>query len=324
MDADGGTAEEYDRLDKIDGVLKRRAESRRNNPFGDPVLSPSARPLNMNDMGEMGMELEARMAASDAARENNPDFGTALMRPEEAEQFTSMIGKATPAQIPAVLGSLYKASGEKVYRRVMEQVGVKDPVIASAGIRFAVDMKAGRPPTVAVGIVKGRALLTAKDKDGKKIAVVAMPPDKVIGDSFDTSMGQFPGLYANRPNDFRNDLQSVKAFYANATAEAGDVSGEFNQKRWNESIQAVLGEPIDIEGTKVFTPPGMDAERFELSATRQIAKLAKQYDLNTGFLAPDIGLRNVEGKPGYYYLVNDEGAMLKDKDGNLIGVNLNE
>jgi hypothetical protein len=272
----------------------------------------------MNDPNAMGVELNARMAASDAARESNPDFGAALMRPEEAEQFNTMIKNATPAQMPVVLGSLYKSAGEKAYRRVMEQLGMKDPVMATAGIRFAVDMKAGRPPTVAVGIAKGRALLTAKDR------TIVMPKDSEISDNFDTSVGQIPGLYANRPNDFRNDLQSVKAYYANATAEAGDVSGDFDQKRWNESIKSVLGEPVDFDGIMAFAPAGMEADRFQTLASREIDRLAKLHNFNTGFMAPDIGLRNVEGRPGYYYLVNDEGAMLKDKDGNLIGVNLND
>lgn len=317
LDAGGGTQSQYTRLDRIDATLKRRADARKADPFGDPVLSPSAEPLQFNNPAAMGAELNARMAASDAARENNPDFGTALMRPEEAVRFTEVIKKTSPEQMPALLGMVYQSSGEKAYRRVMEQVGITDGVIAQAGIRFVTDLKAGRPPTVAVGIAKGRTLMTAKD------STLAMPEPKAIAAEFDAEMGG-KGLYANRPNDYRNDLESVKAYYANATAEAGDTSGEMSPQRWRDSLKAVLGEPVDIEGVQVLPPPGMEPDRFEASATRQIQQLTKQYNLNTGFLAPDISLRNIDGKPGYYFLINEDGALIKDDKGNTIGVNLNE
>jgi hypothetical protein len=323
LQSQGGTEKEYARLGRIETMLNRVAEARENNPFGDPVLAPAAGPLNFSDPASMGAELGARLASLEAVRESNPSFGMRLLQPAEAAQLTDAFKKTPPEKMAAFMAGLYNANGEKVYGLLMEQIGAKDPIMASAGRRLAVDLKAQRDPRIAVGIAKGRALLTAKDK------ALTMPKDAEIGAAFAEAYGSDKGsngAYAGRPDDFRNDVQSAKAYYANLTAEAGDLSGEFNQDRWDQAIKDVVGTPVDIEGYIALPPIGMEPDKFESAADREIMAAVKRSGLNAGVFGNDFALRNVPGKPGLYFLINADqgGAIVRGKDGKTIGIDLND
>lgn len=317
LDRDGGTADQYARLDKIEKSVKIRQEFRKNNPIEEIERGGfQYPPVDFSQPDQIGIELATRMAGLDSARERNPDLGNYLLKPHEATQLIESIKKLSPAQQAGYIGSLYNGIGnDDAYGRVMAQVAQKDPILAMAGRRFGSDMAANRDAGVAIGILKGHALLAKKDEG------LVMPKASEIGLAFSEAVGT---AYANRPDDLRMDVQAVQAYYANATAEAGDVTGEFNQERWNDAMEKVIGKPSVYEGHSVIRPIGMDEESFMQRADLAVSALAKQYNLNTGWLAPDLSLRNVPGKPGFYFLISETGSPVRDENDNALGINLND
>lgn len=323
LNANGGTEKEYARLGKIKATLARKSEARQNNPMGDPVLAPAVGPLNWNDQASVAGELSARLASLEAVREKNPDYGMRLLLPAEAAQLSDAFKKTPPEKLPALMTGLYQGNGDKVFGLLMEQIGAKDPVIAAAGKRLAADLKAERDPRVASGIAKGYAMLASKEKP------IAMPKDAELGTAFATTFGSTKtgnGAYAGRPEDFASDIQAAKAYYANLTGEAGDISGEFDPERWEKAVQDVIGSPVDIEGYQVLPPIGMDPDKFESLADQEINAAIRRNGFNGGVFGNDFALRNVPGKPGLYFLINADqgGTIVRGKDGKTIGFDLND
>lgn len=316
LDRDGGTADQYKRVEKVEATVKRRQQFRAENPIEEIERGGfKFPPVDFSQPDQVGIELISRMAGLDSARERNPDLGNYLLKPHEVTQLTESFKKLSPAQQAGFMGSLYQAiDNNDAYNRVMNQVAKKDPMLGYAGRRFGSDMAAGRDPSVGVAVAKGVKLLSEKDSG------VVMPKASELGLAFSESFGT---AYSNRPDDLKTDMQAVTAYYANATAEAGDIEGAFNQERWDEAVDKVIGKPSVYEGSSVVRPIGMDDEAFQSKASLAVAALAKQHGLNTGFLAPDISLRNVPGKPGYYFLINEQGSTIRT-NGKTLGINLNE
>lgn len=289
----------------------------------------SVQPIDVNALLQgnadgVQAQIAERMVDLTAIRKRyGAEAGNSPLLPQEASALASAVAQATPKQVAHLFGTLNSAINDPdAYRAVMQQIAPDSPVRALAGIIYVRQKPAwqggvinGAPGAnagdVAVKLLRGEALLNpgkaAGGEDGKGGAFKMPPPtdmDKRIADAVGDA-------FAGRPNDYRTALQAVRAYYAAASADAGDMTGDVDTDRLRESVRAVIGEPARVGGRDVIPPWGMDADTFEDLADLYIEARFKAAGIkNPG----GTGLMNVRGRDGVYVLIRGM-EPLTDKRG---------
>ncbi len=241
---------------------------------GEPVPALDMQGLASGDVSEVQRQMADRMVTLRTIKgQYGERAGNAPLLPQEADALSSMLKQASPRQGSELFGALSTAINDPdAYRAAMQQIAPDSPVKAFAGIihaaqrettirsagifRGAVKAEAG---DVARTLMEGEALLSKASEDGKGGAF-PMPSNTEFMAEFNTSVGK---AFANRGTASQYAMQAVRAHYAGASAQAGDLGGELDMRRMRESVRAVLGEPVDINDGEVFPPWGMDGATFE-------------------------------------------------------------
>lgn len=307
--------------------------SRRADPVGYAVAAGSfgVKPIqNLGDPEAVATELAARArAAPDIMR----DYGTApalLSKPEA----TALAGALKVAPVEAqktYLATLYHGVGDDMglFKVAMKQVAPDAPVLAVAGLYQGRALKtpdvpdgwfsSGRRPTdVADLILRGNAILhpqkaVGQDHEGGK-SLIKMPPDKDLLNGWTAQTGE-----AFKGKEEANDLfqQTARSIYAARAAEDGDFSGNFNAKRWKQSIDFATGGIESHNGSEVVLPYGTSYDKFKDGLAVRAESLAK----TSGVTADELTRLPLESVGDGRYIFRRGTGYVVDKDGRPVTVN---
>jgi hypothetical protein len=339
---EGATVQQQAHLKRLESAVNTNLKDLAEQPLVayQRITGSSVEPLDLQGMltGD-GATLQAQMAArEDTLRamrnQYGPEVGNSILLPQEAAQLSAMVDKASPAQASQLYGILSRTfTNPAAYRAAMQQIAPDSPVRAFAGMVFAeqrsTTLKAGgifrgavkaSAGDVARTILEGEALLNpakagagADGKGGK----FPMPTPVELN----TKMEDFVGnAFAGRPEAYAVAQQAVRAYYAGASAKAGDVKGELDEARVSEAVRAVLGETVDFNGQDVFPPWGMDEPEFTQA-------LEDRWPSITQSLPPQVSrdLDDYQLRPGAgsrYYVVGPNGLFLTDAAGNPVQIDV--
>lgn len=281
-------------------------------------------PLNLQTLldpaqaGTVGAQLKSRATVIDTMRAKmGPQIKARLLFPEEAAGLVSVMDQATPEDRLKLFGVMHSVLGSsRNYAAVMAQIAPDAPVLAVAGAL------APQFPKSAKLLIDGEAILNRgrgdKEQDGK-FRAIKMPARP----EFDAAFGEAVGdaFRGSRGNSYSVAAQAVLAGYAGASAADGDVSGEFNPKRMNDVIDAVLGRTVDYNGRgAVFMPLGMkDEDEFEDKAASAWRGVLDQVPPAFSKDLGDYGLEEIGS--GRYYLTSGK-SYLPGVDGKPIVLDL--
>lgn len=313
----------YDMLaSSIDTMNKARATD----PIGYAMQLKigDVQPLQMDKPADLGKQLAGRIGV---AQTMNSQYGTpyTLLSKSEASTLSAGLNKMTPEGKLAYIQSIQQnVADTNSYMTVMQQIAGDSPVTAMAGVlankqsRAVINsgetLKSG---DVAATILRGEAILNPTTADKKQDGAggkFAMPEDKKFLATFTNITGE---AYADRPEAAKMAYQAVRAYYAGASAKAGDFSGEENTDRMEQAVKAVTGGISDYNGNgKVVMPWGMD----ETSFNTKIDAAFKQKMPSLGFSSDiDYGLMNAGDG---IYIVKNGTSALRDKTGKLITLDI--
>lgn len=302
------------------------------NLTGEPVQPLDLNSLLDGDTSILQSQIAARMNTLGALRKKyGGEAGTSPLLPGEASAVSGALAQAKPAQVVKLFGSLRTVfPDDDGYRAVMQQIAPDSPVRARAGELYLLQRKNGTTSglvqgadgeqfgDIAVHLLKGEALLNPakgdKEDDGRGGAFKMPPPA-----DFDRIVAEEVGkAFAGRPEEFRAALQAVRAYYASTSSDVGDQTGEVNEDRLALAMRAVIGEPVEIEGSQVLPPWGMSADAFESAAEASIAARLKAAGVDD---PGDVTLLNVRGRDGAYVLMRGR-AFLPDKAGRPLTIRI--
>lgn len=337
---DGATKQDQGVLRTIQTTLENDAKQLREAPLlayasttGHTVAPLDMAALMAGDVDAIAGQIAERQdILATLQKQRGPNAGDAVLLPQEASALAGAIGKANPAQAVKLFGTLRQVFNDPAaYRSAMQQVAPDSPVKAEAGRIYALQRPAGQSDgainsgslngqygDVALAMLRGEALLNpgkaAKEEDGKGGAFKMPPPT-----DFERQIGvSLKGAFAGRPEEYATALQGIRAYYASKAADAGDMTGVVNGTLLTQSIKAVVGEKVRIEGREVVPPWGMSASQFkDVADTYVQARLRLAGIEDPG----DVALVNVRGRPGYYGLqrgIEPVVAPRLDKNGNPI------
>lgn len=337
---DGATKQDQGVLRTIQTTLENDAKQLREAPLlayssttGRMVAPLDMSALTAGDVAAVSSQIAERQdILATLRKQRGPNAGDAVLLPQEASALTGALGKANPAQAVKLFGTLRQVFNDPAaYRSAMQQIAPDSPVKGEAGRIYALQRPAGHGDgainsaslngqygDVALAMLRGEALLNpgkaAKDEDGKGGAFKMPPPtdfERQIGSSL-------KGAFAGRPEEYATALQGIRAYYASKAADAGDMTGLINSNLLGQSIKAVVGEKVRIEGREVVPPWGMSGSQFrDIADTYVHARLKEAGIENPG----DVALVNVRGRPGYYGLQRGIEPMVDprlDRNGNPI------
>lgn len=286
-----------------------------------------------SQQGAIAAQLEQRATLIDGLRKTKGgQVKTRLLMPNEAEALSTLMKNQTPSQQADMFGHLRTLAGnDSSYKAIMAQITPDNPVLSLAGMIYAEQRNqvinsgglfhsatTATAGDVARTILAGNALVNkpaiAKETDGKPSAF-PMPKNTEFDADFASAVGT---TFAGRPGALEVAKQAVRAYYAGKSSEKGDLTGELDTKRLQESVRAVLGTPVDYGSTEVFPPWGMDEDTFRSKMDQ--AWLA--VELPDGF-PTDIDEYGLMNRSGSSYYVVDNGSFVIDANGNPVTVDLN-
>ena len=317
LTTNGGSVQDKTNLDSLRRVFDANKKTLTESPlvYSQERLGAKIEPLDFNaavqsdDGGKLFSNLRDRMETVTALQQKHgPEVKPTLLLPQEADALKAQVTKMSPDQQRQFFGGLNKASGGgKEYSAIMQQIAPDEPVTAFAGLLaskqestviernfFSADTKTASKDVSAL-MLQGNAIL--KDKDAK----FPLPKDTEFAAQFDQFAG---GAFANAPKAYQTGMQSVKAYYAGRAAQDGDVSGMVDPKLMRESINAVLGAPVEHNGKTVLAPWGMDEDTFTSKAEAKYQQLGLSVDFDNVNLVP--------AGDGRYGITSGRAPILKD------------
>jgi hypothetical protein len=212
----------------------------------------------------------------------------------------------------------------------MQQIAPDSPVTAWAGALmgkrpmvqknlFSPDVET-KATKVAQLMLRGEGLInpTAADRkaDGKGKPMV-MPKEKDLDGAFDGMAGD---AYRGRPDAHSIALQASKAVYAALSSDVGDFSGEYDSRRWQQSVELATGGVTDVGGAKVVKPYGMGDGEFKDAVFSELGKLSQSGRVT--LTKPMLPRMQLESAGDAKYLVRSGTGYLRDKQGAPVMIDL--
>lgn len=342
----GGEPREAQRLDRVQRALQANAKLIQDEPLewararGGFVMKPLnfGGLANPSGTAEIGTELRARVATIEATQAQNPQVSV-TMAPffkAEVDNLNQALTIGTPQQRGQVLGALYSAFGDsRTYMAAMQQLDTVSPFYARAGIRAASLAEATlqnnlidadvvqRAGDVSALMLRGDEILKTGGKDGT--LKMPIPKDDEFFNALETRVGNLyrgAGAGDDGATQLMQDAYAVKAYYVGRASQDGVISEDIDSRRLDQSLRAVLGEPVDYNGQgSVVAPWGMSAATFEKRAGDAIWSELDRRGLKDSIWqqSPNVGLIGVGGGA---YFVTLGGMPLADKAGQPVTIRL--
>ena len=314
------------RYDMLATAMDSTNNARKTDPIGYAMQLNigGTEPLQIDKPAEMGKQIAGRIGV---AQTMNSQYGTpyTLLSKSEAAMLSAGLNKMTPeGKLSYIQAIQHNVPDTNSYMTVMQQIAGDSPVTAMAGVLANKQARATitsgetlKSGDVAATILRGESILNPTTADKKQDGAggkFAMPEDKKFLAKFTEMTGE---AYADRPEAAKMAYQAVRAYYAGASAKAGDFSGEENSDRMEQAINAVTGGISDYNGNgKVVMPWGMD----ETSFNTKIDAAFKQKMPALGFSTDiDYGLMNAGDG---VYIVKNGTSALRDTEGKLITLDI--
>lgn len=341
--ANGATVAQQSNLSRMKAVVERNAKDMREQPLvvyqrltGQVVPDIDMNALLSGDTGKVQGQIAARLDTLAAMRKQYGDeVGSAPLKPQEATALAGVLNKATPAQAAQFFGTLSGLFGDRdAYRAAMQQIAPDSPVRAYAGMIFAeqreTTLEKGRIFSGAVKsnsgdvsrlLLEGEAMLNKsradKSGDGKSTAF-PMPSPKDFGGEFASTVGT--AFAGSRDEAFDIAQQAVRAYYAATAARDGDMTGELDANRLKQAVRAVLGEPVDINGSDVLPPWGMGEDDFTDALEARWPSVVAHAPVGFSRDFDDYSLRAAGGSR--YFIVGPGGGFLSDTAGKPVQIDV--
>jgi hypothetical protein len=343
---DGGEPREVQRLDRFQRALQANAKLIQDEPleWARARAGFVIKPLNFgglanpNGVAEIGTELRARVATIEATQAQNPQVAV-TMAPffkAEVDSLNQALTTGTPQQKGQVLGALYNAFGDsRTYLAAMQQLDSVSPFYARAGIRAASLAEATlqnnlidadvvqRAGDVSALMLRGDEILKTGGKEGS--LKMRVPKDDEFFVALENRVGNLyrgAGAGDDGATQLMQDAYAVKAYYVGRAAQDGVISEDIDSRRLDQSLRAVLGEPVDYNGQgSVVAPWGMSAATFEKRAGDAIWGELERRGMKDSIWqqSPNVGLIGVGGGS---YFVTLAGMPLADKAGQPVTIRL--
>lgn len=187
------------------------------------------------------------IAGQTAARYNLGDI-PALTKPEQGA-VTAQWAKADTNGRIQMLASLTAGIQDK--GRLMATLATFADNKQTAGLAVAGAL-AETNPEAAGAIIRGEKALQVNPDFGftKPSAPGAEGDDATVRSDYYPNTTMPAGFDAT----WNMHLEAAKAIYADASSQAGDVSGKFNVDRWKAAVDSVTGGIVEFNGGKVIAP----------------------------------------------------------------------
>lgn len=249
--------------------------------------------------------------------------------PQEAAQLAHVMATGTPEQKKAYLEPLRRGLGnDQVFRATVQQFAKDSPVTALAASISAKEQpltvgtvfkESYQPGDTSALMLRGEHLLnppkSTKQQDGKSKGF-PMPQgdgDKAMRMRFADTVGE---VFADNEPAYDAQLQGARAVYAALGEQKGDFSGEFDSRRWAESINRSM--PVGkFNGRSVMMPWGMAEDRFKDQVRAELPAALKAAGLPVE-MANATGRYTLQNETGATYFVRQGTEYLTGPRGRVI------
>jgi len=231
-----GMAAAYTRnTDEWDKQWKSAPVSMASKFMGTPVT-----PLDMTSAQGMAQGIAQRSAAASAILARRGE-AVSVFEGDDLGQVKGVLQNGTVQQKQALLDGLSAIKDPAVMNATMAKLGNDQ---AGGSFKVAAALMDQNQPAAAQDILEGQQIL-AQDKTYAPKESSFSGIRKGLGDALPSSdFGD---------EDSRGAVESAaRAVYAKKSFAANDTSQEFNQQRFDESLQEVTGGVRDFRGSKVF------------------------------------------------------------------------
>lgn len=284
--------------------------------------------LDPSNPTQFAAELRNRATVGKTMRS---EFGTptALLKKNEVDAFSGMLGNMTSVQKTDFLRQISTSVDKQSYLAMMRQLSPGTPVTAMAGAMMAVDGSIvlregtwGREDqiisvkAVAAKILQGEDLLNPTDeiKKSRGKADYPMPPDSQLRPIWNSIVGD---AYRGDTQSELAAYQAFRAFYAAEKASIGENDGLLDDTTARKAARAVTGGITEWNASKIVLPWGMAADTALTILREQFKTIRGPAGLPQNAELDDYELMTVgDGK----YVVLQGTTPLFDKNGNYIYV----
>jgi hypothetical protein len=282
-----------------------------------------------------GASITDRSATIDAVRNNTGvNVPRRLLLPQEASYLSGELKKQSVEGQAGLLSRLRNAvNSDADYQSIMQQIAPDSPITAYAGSLAVTDT----PLTVesnyfsddvtvtgqqvAQRLLTGNQILNPskeqRNEDGSP-KNFPVPPQKeftnAIADKLD-------GVFANMPQAYQQSDQAIRSYYVARAAEKGLITGAVDQDILDESIKAVIGTVVSVNGQKTIAPWGMSELSFKTASKRAFSDAVTSQGLPAAALDKfdSMGMQYV-GKDQYLMIYGK--SPLLDPSGKKVIINL--
>ncbi|WP_406641898.1 hypothetical protein [Pectobacterium brasiliense] len=309
----GGTIADYRRLDMLDRAVQANNKVFADDPvsFAQNRIGEEVQPLDLSGNAELLSSQLADRADTLTALQQNVGIAVPkkLLRPQEAQQLTTLMETAPASQKAAILDAIRRGAGgdTKTYTTTLQQISQGAPSAAAAGMimdksgRVADDIS---PSTAATAILEGAD--ARREKNGLK--GIPMPKDTDLRPEF---ASQLKGVTAGNSFAAEKIYQTAQDYYAGVKSRKGDISGSYDKTLWLEAINVATGGIYDYNGQgKVLLPWGMSEDQFN----NEVNRAWKAQVIDTGISTPP-GQYGLQSYGDSQYLVKLGAGYLYDTKG---------
>lgn len=309
----GGTVADYRRLEMLDRAVQTNNKLFADDPvgFAQNRIGEDVQPLDLSGNAELLSSQLADRADTLTALQQNVGVSVPkkLLRPQEAQQLTTLMETAPASQKAAILDAIRRGAGgdTKAYTTTLQQISQGAPSAAAAGMIMD---KSGRvadniaPSTAATTILEGAE--ARREKGGLK--GIPMPKDTDLRVEF---ADKLEGVTAGNAFAAEKIYQTAQDYYAGVKSRKGDVSGEYDKTLWREAIDVATGGIYDYNGQgKVLLPWGMSEDQFN----NEVNRVWKSQIIDAGIKAPP-GQYGLQSYGDSQYLIKLGAGYLYDNKG---------
>jgi len=340
----GATMAEAANVERMRNAVEANVKQLQEDPllFNQQRTGVPVQPVNMAMLFTPETSAEAKQIFSERVadiRATQEKYGDRVqmrpLLPQEAKSLSAMLAQQSPEEQGIVFASLRKAfDDDNAYLSAMQQIAPDSPIKARAGSMIAAGGKSVEKGSwftsdkvmqaqdVANTLLLGEGILnkTKSDKstDGKAKAF-PVPPESNFRTAFSDYVGN---AYSDAPDAFESDMQAVRTYYTGKSSQDGDVSGELDVDRLEQSIKLVIGDVVEVNNSNVIAPWGMDADTFEAKIDSALINTLGSTGVNQDVIEDRhdlFQLRNA-GR-GKYFLMQGNSYML-DKNDNPVMIDI--
>ncbi|MGG2140836.1 hypothetical protein [Symbiopectobacterium sp. RP] len=335
----GGTIADYRRLEMLDRAVQANNKQLMETPLlfnqnrtGDAITPLDMTALNPTTAAAMsamegaditqrvGATITDRSATIDAVRNNTGvNVPRRLLLPQEASYLSGELKKQSVEGQASLLSRLRNAvNSDTDYQSIMQQIAPDSPVTAYAGSLAVTDT----PLTVESDYFADDVTVT-----GQQVAQRLLIGNQILNPSKeqrneDGTPKNFPipsqkefttaiantldKVFANMPQAYQQGEQAIRSYYVARAAEKGVITGVIDPDIIKESIKAVIGIVVDINGQKTITPWGMSELSFKTASKKAFSDAVTNQGL------PPTALDKFESM-GMQYVGKDQYLMIYGK-----------